>query len=134
MGTFLAVDFGAGRGRVIAGTVSGGRLNTVEVHRFPNRQIRLGNRLYWDFLSLFEEMKTGLRMAAGQFSDIRSIGIDTWGVDFGLVDRDGNLLGNPVCYRDPSMDGESEVWGRVYDIAADFSSGVIVVMSFNNLF
>lgn len=134
MGTFLAVDFGAGSGRVIAGTVSGGRLNTVEVHRFPNRQIRLGNRLYWDFLSLFEEMKTGLRMAAGQFSDIRSIGIDTWGVDFGLVDRDGNLLGNPVCYRDPSMDGAAEEWGRDNDLAAHYSTAGIQVMSINTLF
>lgn len=61
----------------------------------------MGNHVYWDFLALFDEMKNGLRQAVRKGYHIRSIGIDTWGVDFGLIDRNGNLLGNPVCYRDP---------------------------------
>lgn len=77
MSTFLAVDFGAGSGRVIAGTVQGGRLVLDELHRFPNRQIRIGHHLYWDFPALFEEMKEGLRRAAAKYTDVASIGIDT---------------------------------------------------------
>ena len=87
MNTYLAVDFGGGSGRVMAGTIDNGRLTLEEVYRFPNRQIRMGNYIYWDFLALFGEMKTGLRLAAHKGYSIKSIGIDTWGVDFGLIDR-----------------------------------------------
>lgn len=102
--TYIAVDFGGGSGRVIAGSLAGGRLSLSQVHRFDNRQVWLGNHLYWDFPMLFDEMMIGLRKAAEQYSDIVSIGIDTWGVDFGLVDKAGNLLGNPMCYRDPATE------------------------------
>ena len=64
MNSYLAVDFGGGSGRVMAGTIDNGRLTLEEVYRFPNRQIRMGNYIYWDFLALFGEMKTGLRLAA----------------------------------------------------------------------
>ena len=101
MSTFLAVDFGAGSGRVIAGRVSGGQLELDELHRFPNRQVRLGGHVYWDFPALFEEMKEGLRRAAAKYADVESIGIDTWGVDYGLVDRAGNLMGNRFHGRHP---------------------------------
>lgn len=134
MATYLAVDFGAGSGRVIAGTVSGARMKTVEVHRFLNRQVRLGDRLYWDFPALFEEMKTGLRLAARQFQDIRSIGIDTWGVDYGLVDDSGNLLGNPICYRDSATDGAVGEWSREHDVAAHYAQAGIQIMPINTLF
>lgn len=82
---YIAADFGAGSGRVIVGTVSQDGIELEEVHRFPNRQIRLGGILYWDFLSLFEELKTGLKKAFTKYDGIVSIGVDTWGVDFGLV-------------------------------------------------
>lgn len=134
MATYLAVDFGAGSGRVIAGTVSGVRMTTVEVHRFGNRQVRLGNRLCWDFPALFDEMKTGLRLAARQFSDIRSIGIDTWGVDYGLVDGSGNLLGNPVCYRDSATDGAVAQWSVENDVAVHYAQAGIQIMPINTLF
>lgn len=75
--TYLAVDFGGGSGRVMAGILESGRLTLEEVYRFPNRQIRMGNHIYWDFPALFEEMKTGLRLAAKKGYNIRSIGIDT---------------------------------------------------------
>ena len=92
MNTYLAVDFGGGSGRVMAGSICQGTLKLEEVYRFPNRQVRMGNHVYWDFLALFDEMKNGLRQAVRKGYRIRSIGIDTWGVDFGLIDRNGNLL------------------------------------------
>ena len=99
--TYLAIDFGGGSGRVIAGQIRDKQLEMKEIHRFPNRQIKLGGHVHWDFLALFEEMKAGIRKAVGQGLRVRSIGIDTWGVDFGLIDCAGSLLGNPQCYRDP---------------------------------
>ena len=105
---YLAIDFGGGSGRVIAGKLENGKLEMELIHRFPNRQVRLGNHVYWDFLALFEDMKTGLKMAGAKGLKVDGIAIDTWGVDFGLIDQDGNLLGNPVCYRDARTKGMPE--------------------------
>ena len=102
---YLSIDFGGGSGRVIAGYLSEGELVLDTIYRFPNRQVRMGGHVYWDFLSLFEDMKTGIRMAVEKGYTLKSIGIDTWGVDFGLIDKQGNLLGNPVCYRDSRTEG-----------------------------
>lgn len=102
---YIAADFGAGSGRVIVGEHKPSGITLTEVHRFPNRQITLRGTVYWDFLSLFEELKTGLRKAFSAYDDIVSIGIDTWGVDFGLIDSKGSLLANPVCYRDSRTAG-----------------------------
>ena len=79
MKRYIAADFGAGSGRVIVGTVSADGLQLDEIHRFPNRQIRLGDTLYWDFPALFEELKTGLKKAFSKYDEIVSIGVDTWG-------------------------------------------------------
>ena len=96
----LAIDFGAGSGRVIAGEMMpDGELRLTEVYRFANRQVRLGDSLYWDFPALFADMCEGIRRAASDYH-ILSIGIDTWGVDFGLLTPGGRLLGLPLCYRD----------------------------------
>lgn len=103
-GTFLAADFGAGSGRVIAGSLRHNRLELKEIHRFANCRVQLGEHTYWDFPMLYSQMLEGLRKAAAIYRDIVSIGIDTWGVDFGLVDHNGALLGLPVCYRDNSTD------------------------------
>ena len=130
MNTYLAVDFGGGSGRVMAGSICQGTLKLEEVYRFPNRQVRMGNHVYWDFLALFDEMKNGLRQAVRKGYHIRSIGIDTWGVDFGLIDRNGNLLGNPVCYRDPRTDGLlEEFFGD--NLVRHYSEAGIQVMSIN---
>lgn len=102
---YIAADFGAGSGRVIVGTISDGNVELEEVHRFPNRQICLGDTLYWDFPALFGELKTGLKKAFAKYDGIVSIGVDTWGVDFGLLDSRGRLLSNPVCYRDKRTNG-----------------------------
>ena len=105
---YIAADFGAGSGRVIVGTVRPDSIELEEIHRFPNRQIRLGGVVYWDFLALFEELKNGLRKAFRKYDDIVSIGVDTWGVDFGLIDKQGHLISNPVCYRDARTEGMLE--------------------------
>ncbi|MDE6048402.1 MAG: rhamnulokinase [Paramuribaculum sp.] len=97
---FIAADFGGSSGRVIAGCITGGRLELNEVHRFKNGPVTMGNSVYWDFPYLFSELKKGLHKAVLQGYRIQSIGIDTWGVDFGLIDKAGNLLSNPYCYRD----------------------------------
>ena len=110
MNTYLAVDFGGGSGRVMAGTIDNGRLTLEEVYRFPNRQIRMGNYIYWDFLALFGEMKTGLRLAAHKGYSIKSIGIDTWGVDFVCVGKDGHLLRQPYAYRDGLLSRSAHEW------------------------
>ncbi|HXM58974.1 MAG TPA: rhamnulokinase family protein [Candidatus Dormibacteraeota bacterium] len=91
-----AVDLGAESGRVVAGSFDGERLGVREVHRFPNRPVAVAGTLHWDALRLFADVVDGLR-AAGP---VDSIAVDTWGVDFGLLDRAGRLLGNPVHYRD----------------------------------
>ena len=131
---YIAVDFGGGSGRVIAGYTSGGELELDTIYRFPNRQVRMGGHIYWDFLSLFEDMKKGLRMAVDKGYRILSIGIDTWGVDFGLIDKDGNLLGNPVCYRDPRTEGMPEKVFSIIDRKEHYSVSGTQVMDINTLF
>ena len=100
----LAVDFGASSGRAIIGSFDGKKISLEEVHRFSNDPVTVNGTVYWDVLRLFHEIKQGLikAEAAGGFD---SIGIDTWGVDFGLLDKDGRLLENPVHYRDKRTAG-----------------------------
>ncbi|MFD7622159.1 rhamnulokinase family protein [Streptomyces sp. NPDC059802] len=96
---FAAVDLGATSGRVITGLAGPGRLELNEVHRFANTPVRLPDGLRWDVLALYQGMLVGLRMAA-RSGPIASIGIDTWAVDYGLLDADGALIGLPFHYRD----------------------------------
>lgn len=95
----LAIDFGASSGRAIIGTFDGEKISLEEVHRYSNDPVKVGNTVYWDALRLFHEIKQGI-IKAGQKAKIESIGIDTWGVDFGLIDKYGDLIENPVHYRD----------------------------------
>ncbi len=131
---YLAIDFGGGSGRVIAGKLENGKLEMELIHRFPNRQVRLGNHVYWDFLALFEDMKTGLKMAGAKGLKVDGIAIDTWGVDFGLIDKDGNLLGNPVCYRDARTKGMPEEVFKQIDPSAHYAINGTQVMEINTLF
>lgn len=132
--TYLAADFGGGSGRVIAGYIENGKLQLDEIHRFTNRQIRLGDRLHWDFLSLFEEMKIGFRKAVQKGYRVSGIGIDTWGVDFGLIDKRGNLLGNPVCYRDSRTEGMPDKVFAQIDEKRHYAQIGIQPMSINTIF
>jgi rhamnulokinase len=99
-----AVDLGASGGRVMAGHVSGSGIVLHEVHRFPNQPVTAGGTLYWDILRLYADVRHGLEAAARQFP-LASVGIDSWGVDYGLLDESGALLGNPVHYRDARTEG-----------------------------
>ena len=106
--TFLAFDIGATSGRAVALTVSGNSLCMKEIHRFPNRMLSVGGKLFWDIYGIFMEIEKALSVCA--LEDIRpcSMGIDTWGVDFGLIDKEGRLLENPVHYRDNRTAGMLE--------------------------
>lgn len=96
----MAFDLGASNGRAIVGKVEKGKIAYHEVHRFANEPVKLGNQLYWDFPRLFHELKTALIKARHQGFKVASVGIDSWGVDYGLIDGDGDLMNNPVHYRD----------------------------------
>ena len=102
--TVAAVDLGASGGRVMAGQVGAERVDLHEVYRFPNEPVAVGGTLYWDILRLYAEMRHGLATAASRFA-LAGVGIDSWGVDYGLLDASGALLGNPVHYRDVRTTG-----------------------------
>ncbi len=107
---FLAIDLGAESGRAILATLdnapTGAQLSLTEVHRFPNSPVRLPDGLHWDILRLWSEIKTALHIVAHKHNvQLAGIGIDTWGVDYGLLDRLGALIGNPYHYRDQRTDG-----------------------------
>jgi rhamnulokinase len=99
MARMVAVDLGAQSGRVAVGTYDGERLSITDVHRFPNVPVRVGGTLYWDILRLYRDVCDGFA-AAAQDGPVDSVGVDSWGVDFGLLDAKGRLLQNPVHYRD----------------------------------
>ena len=99
-----AVDLGASGGRVMVGQVGHGQLDLHEAHRFANTPVRVLGTLHWDILGLYRGMLDGLGAAARAFG-LASVGIDSWGVDYGLLDAGGALLGNPVHYRDTRTDG-----------------------------
>lgn len=132
---FLAFDLGAESGRAMLGTLRDGRLELEEKHRFANPRGRINGHFHWNLLAQWEELKTGLRKAvAGLDAPLAGIGVDTWGVDYGLVGRNGEILGNPFMYRDGRTDGVMErTFARVpkRDI---FEATGIQFMQLNTLF
>jgi sugar (pentulose or hexulose) kinase len=112
---YLAVDLGASSGRTIVGTLEDGKLTLKEMNRFWNGPTEIRGTLHWDFVHLFRHIKEGIALAKKEYGDgIVSMGIDTWGVDFGLFDSDGKMLRNPVNYRDSRTVGMFEkVFERV---------------------
>jgi rhamnulokinase len=105
---FVAVDLGAESGRAVLGRFNGERMALEEVHRFPNAPVRLPEGLHWDVLRIIGEVKGGLAKAARNAGRIESLGVDSWGVDFALLDRDGSLISNPYHYRDPRTEGMAQ--------------------------
>ena len=103
-----AVDLGASSGRVMRCEVSADAVHMTEAHRFPNRPVSVGGTLHWDVLALYAGILDGLRAAAGPAARLDSVGIDSWAVDYGLLDATGALLGNPVHYRDGRTAGVME--------------------------
>ena len=131
----LACDFGGGSGRVMAGWLENGKVRLEEIHRFENCPINLNGALRWNFPSLLIGMKTGLQKAVEKYgSNIVSIGIDTWGVDFGLIDHYGILLDMPVCYRDPRTKGLPERYFSTRNRHAHYAHNGTQVMEINTLF
>lgn len=129
----LAFDFGASSGRAIIGEFDGSKIELNEVHRFSNDPVMVNGTMYWDVLRLFHEIKQGIVKAnlAGGFE---SIGIDTWGVDFGLIDSEGRLLENPVHYRDSRTDGLVEELGKIVPLEELYDMTGIQVAQINTLF
>lgn len=132
---YLAVDLGASSGRTIVGTLDKGVLALKEMNRFWNGPTEINGRLFWDFVHLFRNIQEGIALAKKEFGDgLVSMGIDTWGVDFGLLDADGSLLGNPVNYRDSRTVGMFEkVFERVPKEEV-FSQTGIQFMELNSLY
>lgn len=105
----LAFDYGASSGRGMIGEYDGTGLSLREIHRFKNEPVRYGAHLHWDFPRLFAEMKQGMAAAARDAGgDVASMAVNTWGVDFGLIDRHGLLMANPFHYRDTLTEGAME--------------------------
>ena len=102
---YLALDIGAGSGRAIVGQFVRNKIVIEEIHRFVNPQIRLGNTFYWDFPMLFSEIKQGICKTIQKGYKLKGIAVNTWGVDFGLLDKQDRLISNPVCYRDSRTKG-----------------------------
>jgi rhamnulokinase len=109
---FLAVDLGAESGRVLLGGFDGGRMEISEGHRFPNEPVLLPDGLHWNVLGIFNEIQRGVARAASESDGIESLGVDAWGVDFGLLDSEGVLLANPHHYRDERTEGMMEAATR----------------------
>lgn len=135
-----AVDLGAASGRVMLGRLTPVHghppaLSLTEVHRFPNRPVRLGTTLYWDVLALYREVLDGLR-AAGEHAGGRldGVGVDSWAVDYGLLDASGALLGNPVHYRDPRTEGTAERVERLLPAADLYAATGLQYLPFNTVY
>jgi rhamnulokinase len=135
MGKFLAFDLGAESGRAVVGHLEDGRLGLEEIHRFPNGPVRVLDSIHWDVLRLWSEIKDGLGMAARVYGDdLVSIGLDTWGVDFGLLAADDTLLVNPYHYRDSRTDGMMEAAFQIVPRAEIYEHTGIQFMQINSLY
>jgi rhamnulokinase len=132
---FLAVDMGASSGRHLLGLFDGERLNLEEIYRFENGPVEVQGSLFWNLLGLWSHVRNGLH-AAGTLrgNDIVSIGVDTWGVDFGLLGRGDVLLGNPYHYRDSRNDGMMERAMEIVPRQEIFQHTGLQFMQFNTLY
>lgn len=135
MKRYLALDLGAESGRAVLGSFDGNTVGIEEIHRFPNEPVRASDGLHWDVLRLWHEIQRGIRATAtAGITSLDGVGLDTWGVDFGLLGEDGSLLANPFHYRDSRTDGmPDEVFGIV---SADeiYAATGIQFMQINSLF
>jgi len=132
---YLAIDMGASSGRHVAGLFDGQRLRLSEIYRFENGPVPAAGHLYWDLLAQWSHVRQGLRAAgAAGLGEIASVGVDTWGVDFGLLGRGDELLGNPVHYRDARTDGLLEKAFGVVPREEIFAQTGLQFMQFNTLY
>jgi rhamnulokinase len=131
----LAVDLGASSGRVVAGGFDGRLLELEELHRFDNGPVTMAGRLIWDLPRLWQEVCLGLRAAAARHGRaVSSVGVDTWGVDFSFLAADGDLLANPVCYRDARTRGMLAATTAVVPREDIFAATGLQFMEINSLY
>src|SRR5271170_2368208 len=132
---FVAADLGASSGRMMVGRWNGGTFSLDELHRFPNAGVSLGGSLYWDALGIWSHLNVGLTRYRSRFEDTpQGIAVDAWGVDYALLDRVGNLIGNPHHYRDVRTTGMP---ARLFERVAEreiFGETGVQTMQINTLF
>ena len=132
---FLAFDCGATSGRAILATFqSDGTFSMREIHRFPDRILNFGGKWFWDVYAMFQSFREALEKLRSEDIVPDSIGIDTWGVDFGLLAEDGTLLGLPRCYRDPYTSGIPEEFFKTVSHSELYGATGIQIMDFNSIF
>jgi rhamnulokinase len=131
---FLAFDIGATSGRAMLGTLAGDKFEMQEIHRFPNAIMELHGKYYWNVYKLYEALKESLCICGSKQIPLDSIGIDTWGVDFGYLSKDGALLGLPRAYRDPYTEGAPEEYFKRVPREEVYRLTGIQIMNFNSLF
>ncbi|NUU76516.1 rhamnulokinase [Paenibacillus xylanilyticus] len=130
----LAYDLGAGSGRALLGHLNDRGITATEVHRFKNEPVKAGERMHWDILRLHHELLQGLQRVKQQGEHPESLGIDSWGVDFGLLGSNGELLGNPYHYRDAQFNGMMEQVRKELTSRRIFERTGIQFLSFNTLY
>ncbi len=128
-----AVDLGATSGRVMAARVGPGQLALTEVHRFPNGGVPVGGSLFWDVLGIHREVLAGIAEVA-RTGDLDGIGIDSWAVDYGLLDRDGELLGNPYSHRDPRTRDVPELVSGTVGVQEQYAVNGLQQLPFTTIF
>jgi rhamnulokinase len=131
---YLAIDIGAESGRAIIGSLNDKQLTLNETHRFSNGPVRLNDGLHWDVLRLWSDIKDGIGKSAKIENKLASIGLDTWAVDFALLDKKGSLLGNPFHYRDARTNGVPEEAFKVMPREEIFANSGIQFMQLNTLY
>jgi rhamnulokinase len=134
MSTYLAVDLGASSGRVFAARLVNDKLDLTEIHRFANEPMQTETGMHWNITSLFEEIRRGLSMAAALYTDIVSIGIDSWAVDYGLLNASGALIEQPFHYRDVRTEGAAEKTYARMSAENQYAHNGLQYLPFNTLF
>ena len=130
----LAIDLGASSGRGIVGSFDGNKLTLRENHRFSNDPVIVNGRMYWDILRIFHEIKQSITKTVLEKDNVASIGIDTWGVDYALIDRYGKMLANPTHYRDTRTEDIADYVNGILPLDELYQRGGIQCLNFNTIF
>ena len=132
--SYIAIDIGASNGRVILGNINNGILELKEIKRFKNPIIDINGRMYWDLFYLYNNILQSLKEIASAQLPIKSIGIDTWGVDYVCFGKDGELLRMPNCYRDPMTLSAPDIFFNIISKEEVYKKTGVQIMNFNSLF
>lgn len=133
--SLMAIDLGASNGRSILGTFGGEVLKLQKIHGYENTYVNVNGSFYWDVLYLYENVKNGLRQYALQFGrKLNGIGVDSWGLDFGLLDRHGDLLKNPLTYRNPGFSGAMKSVHEIIPPSMLFEKTGVAHLSYNTIY